>query len=71
MQYTVSWPPTVRKKCLQLWQRRGTTPRSRWISTKQAWITGEVFEAAFPLPNAAFQLDLKAGELLVYLYLHF
>ena len=50
---------------------RCATPRSRWISTKQAWITGEVFEAVFPLPNAVFQLGLKAGELLVYLYLHY
>ena len=50
---------------------RCATPRSRWISTKQAWITGEVFDAVFPLPNAVFQLDLKAGELLVYLYLHY
>ena len=50
---------------------RGTTPHSRWISTKQAWITGEVFEAVFPLPNAVFQLGLKASELLVYIYLHY
>lgn len=50
---------------------RCATPRSRWISTKQAWITGEVFEAVFPLPNAVFQLGLKGGELLVYLYLHY
>ena len=47
------------------------TPRSRWISTKQAWITGEVFDAVFSLPNAVFHLGLKAGELLVYLYLHY
>ena len=52
-------------------KHRGTTPRSRWISTKQVWITGEVFDAVFALPNAAFQLGLKAGELLVYLYLHY
>ena len=50
---------------------RCATPRSRWISTKQAWITGEVFEAVFPLPNAVFQLGLKGGDLLVYLYLHY
>ncbi len=50
---------------------RGTTSRSRWISTKQVWITGEVFDAVFPLPNAVFQLGLKAGELLVYIYLHY
>lgn len=46
-------------------------PRSRWISRKQTWITGEVFDAVFPLPNAVFQPGLKAGELLVYLYLHY
>lgn len=50
---------------------RGTTSRSRWISRKQVWITGEVFDAVFPLPNAVFQLGLKAGELLVYIYLHY
>ena len=52
-------------------EHRGTTPHSRWISTKQVWITGEVFDAIFPLPNAVFQLGLKAGELLVYIYLHY
>ena len=52
-------------------EHRGTTPRSRWISRKQAWITGEVFDAVFPLPNAVFQLGLQAGELLVYIYLHY
>ena len=52
-------------------EHRGTTPHSRWISTKQVWITGEVFEAVFPLPNAVFQLDLKAGGLLVYIYLQY
>lgn len=50
---------------------RGTMPRSRWTSRKQAWITGEVFDAVFPLPNAVFQLGLNAGELLVYIYLHY
>ncbi len=50
---------------------RSTMFRSRWISTKQAWITGEVFEAVFPLPSAVFQLGLKGGELLVYLYLQY
>lgn len=50
---------------------RGTMPRSRWISRTQVWITGEVFNAVFSLPNAVFQLGLKAGELLVYLYLHY
>lgn len=52
-------------------EHRGATSRSRWISTKQVWITGEVFDAVFPLPNAVFQLGLKAGELLVYLYLQY
>ena len=52
-------------------KHRSAMSRSRWISTKQAWITGEVFEAVFPLPNAVFQLGLKAGELLVYIYLHY
>ena len=37
----------------------------------QRWITGEVFDAVFPLPNAVFQLGLKAGDLLVYLYLQY
>ena len=50
---------------------RCATPRSRWISTKQAWITGEVFDAVFPLPSEVFQLGLQAGELLVYIYLHY
>lgn len=52
-------------------EHHSMTPRSRWISTKQAWITGEVFEAVFPLPSAVFQLGLKGGELLVYLYLQY
>ncbi len=47
------------------------TPRSRWRSTKQTWLTGEVFDAVFPVPAEAFQLDLECGELLVYLYLHY
>ena len=38
---------------------------------KQEWITGEVFEAVFPLPNEVFQLGLKAGDLLVYIYLQY
>lgn len=38
---------------------------------KQAWLTGEVFNAVFPLPNEVFQLGLKAGDLLVYLYLQY
>ena len=36
---------------------------------KQKWLTGEVFNAVFPLPNEVFQLGLKAGDLLVYIYL--
>lgn len=38
---------------------------------KQKWITGEVFEAVFPLPNEVFQLGLKAGDLLVCIYLQY
>ncbi len=38
---------------------------------KQEWLTGEVFEAVFPLPNEVFQLGLKSGELLVYIYLQY
>ena len=38
---------------------------------KQEWITGEVFEAVFPLPNEVFRLGLKAGDLLVYIYLQY
>lgn len=41
------------------------------IRMKQTWITGEMFEAVFPLPNEVFQLGLKSGELLVYLYLQY
>lgn len=52
-------------------EHRGTTSRSRWISTKQVWITGEVFDAVFPVPVEVFQLDLKGGELLVYIYLQY
>lgn len=52
-------------------EHRGTTSRSRWISRKQVWITGEVFEAVFPVSNEVFQLGLKAGELLVYIYLQY
>ena len=46
-------------------------PRNRWISTKRDWLTGEVFDAVFPVPNEVFQLGLKPGELLVYIYLHY
>ena len=38
---------------------------------KQTWLTGEVFNTVFPLPNEVFQLGLKAGDLLVYLYLQY
>ena len=38
---------------------------------KQKWLTGEVFNAVFPLPNEVFQLGLKAGDLLVYIYLQY
>ena len=38
---------------------------------KQKWITGEVFNAVFPLPNEVFQLGLAANDLLVYVYLQY
>lgn len=38
---------------------------------KQKWLTGELFNAVFPLPNEVFQLGLKAGDLLVYIYLQY
>ena len=38
---------------------------------KQTWLTGEVFTAVFPLPSEVFQLGLKAGDLLVYIYLQY
>ena len=38
---------------------------------KQEWLTGEVFNAVFPLPNEVFRLGLKAGDLLVYIYLQY
>ena len=44
---------------------------NRWMLTKQIWLTGEEFDAVFPLPSEAFQLGLKAGALLVYIYLHY
>lgn len=50
---------------------RSATTRNRWMLTKQVWLTGEEFDAVFPLPNEVFQLGLKAGELLVYIYLHY
>ena len=52
-------------------ERHSVTPRNRWISTKHTWLTGEVFNAVFPVPNEVFQLGLQAGELLVYIYLHY
>ena len=44
-------------------------PHNRWMLSKQVWLTGEEFDAVFPLPNKVFQLGLKAGEMLVYIYL--
>lgn len=44
---------------------------NRWMLTKQIWLTGEKFDAVFPLPNEVFQLGLKAGNLLVYIYLQY
>ncbi len=38
---------------------------------KQEWLTGEVFNAVFPLPNEVFHIGLKAGDLLVYIYLQY
>lgn len=52
-------------------ERRSVTPRNRWISTKSTWLTGEVFDAVFPVPNEVFQLGLQPSELLVYIYLHY
>ena len=45
--------------------------RNGWKSAKRTWLTGEVLDAVFPLPNAVFQLDLKGGDLLVYIYLQY
>ena len=42
-----------------------------WRSTQQKWLTGEMFNAVFSLPNEVFQLGLKSGELLVYIYLQY
>ena len=36
---------------------------------KQVWLTGEVFQDIYPIPEAVCQLGLKPGELLVYIYL--
>ncbi len=52
-------------------EHRDAKPRKAWISKKHAWLTGEMFDAMFPVPNEVFQLGLKSGELLVYLYLHY
>ncbi len=52
-------------------ERRDEASRRSWISTKRTWLTGEMFDAIFPIPNEVFQLDLKPGELLVYIYLHY
>lgn len=65
--FSYSLCPIQGKVC----EPRDATPRSHWRSTKQTWLTDEMFDAVFPLPNAVFQLGLKAGELLVYIYLHY
>ncbi len=52
-------------------KRSNSTPHNRWTPTKRTWLTGEVFDAVFPVPSEVFQLDLKPGELLVYIYLHY
>lgn len=49
---------------------RSATSHNRWMLSKQVWLTDEEFDAVFPLPNEVFQLGFKAGELLVYIYLH-
>lgn len=65
--FSYSLCPIQGKVC----ERRSVTPRSRWISTKRPWLTGEVFDAVFPVPVEVFQLGLQPGELLVYIYLHY
>lgn len=52
-------------------KRSNSTPHNRWTPTKRTWLTGEVFDAVFPVPSEVFQLDLKPDELLVYIYLHY
>lgn len=47
------------------------TQKICWRSTKQEWLTGEMFKAVFPLPNDVFRLGLKSGVLLVYIYLQY
>ena len=47
------------------------TQKICWRSTKQEWLTGEMFNAVFSLPNEVFQLGLKSGDLLVYIYLQY
>ena len=56
-------------------KRRAAVPdwtrKISWQSTKQEWLTGEIFNAVFPLPNEMFSLGPKSGELLVYIYLQY
>lgn len=52
-------------------ERRDEASRRSWISTKRTWLTDEMFDAVFPVPNEVFQLNLQPGELLVYIYLHY
>lgn len=47
------------------------TQKICWRSTKQEWLTGEMFKAVFSLPNDVFRLGLKSGALLVYIYLQY
>lgn len=47
------------------------TRKISWRSTKQEWLTGEMFKTVFPLPHDVFRLGLKSGELLVYIYLQY
>ena len=42
-----------------------------WRSTQQKWLTGEMFNAVFFLPNDVFRLGLKSGDLLAYIYLQY
>ena len=56
-------------------KRRAANPtrmrKISWRSTQQKWLTGEMFNAVFRLPNEVFQLGLKSGDLLVYIYLQY
>ena len=47
------------------------TQKISWRSTKQKWLTGEMFKAVFSLSNDVFRLGLKSGDLLVYIYLQY